>query len=456
VEHNQPGLYKNIDTTIPALPPRSILYSIEPMGIGTPYVESLASYINRLAVEHSISVADLFTKIIMVRYGNDYFSKSNTLGYLWKMLGAINNVSETNANIARIMSELTARPDLKYLTLACLEGLNTNGISAKIKRYCPKCYEERKTIGSTIYDPLIWNFNLIRICPIHRTYLVDKCTNENCTGNFTILKNYSMLGYCPLCHRWLGFQPTDTIDTGTIESQEWITKQLCDLVTEIPTLSETDIHSNIRKALKCILEVYGKGTVTKLSETTGICYVNLKDWFGKQKCPSLISLIKICFRLNVSLISILKYGALKEFPISNGNAYLEIKERICKNYRVDKDLIKNKLKEMIDENNKNNPLSVSKAARIIGVSTATLYNHFPEICNYIVNERRAFFSRKKKERTEELCRAVKEGMINIYNSGQYPSKGRLGKILGFYVFFISEVEKTWEKTIKELGLEILD
>jgi hypothetical protein len=111
---------------------------------------------------------------------------------------------------------------------------------------------------------------------------------------------------------------------------------------------------------------------------------------------------------------------------------------------------------MIDENNKNNPLSVSKAARIIGVSTATLYNHFPEICNYIVNERRAFFSRKKKERTEELCRAVKEGMINIYNSGQYPSKGRLGKILGFYVFFISEVEKTWEKTIKELGLEILD
>ena len=55
---------------------------------------------------------------------------------------------------------------------------------------------------------------------------------------------------------------------------------------------------------------------------------------------SLISLIKICFRLNVSLISILKYGALKEFPISNGNAYLEIKERICKNYRVDKDLIK--------------------------------------------------------------------------------------------------------------------
>jgi hypothetical protein len=272
VEHNQPGLYKNTDTTIPALPPRSILYSIEPIGIGTPYVESLASYINRLAVEHSISVADLFAKIIMVRYGNEFFSRKDIHGYLWKMLGAINNVSETNANIVRIMSELTARSDLKHLTLACLEDLNTNSVFSKIKRYCPKCYEEWKTIGSTIYDPLIWNFNLIKICPIHKIYLIDKCTNENCAGNFTILKSYSMPGYCPHCHQWLGFQPTDTIDNITIEAQKWIIKQLCDLVIEIPVLSETDIHTNIRKALKCILEVYGEGTVTSTGFLKSVPY----------------------------------------------------------------------------------------------------------------------------------------------------------------------------------------
>jgi hypothetical protein len=33
---------------------------------------------------------------------------------------------------------------------------------------------------------------------------------------------------------------------------------------------------------------------------------------------------------------------------------------------------------------------------------------------------------------------------------------RLGKILGFYVFFIPEVRKIWEETIKELGLGKLD
>lgn len=39
-----------------ALPPRSRLYSLQPMAIGTPRVESLTSYIMRLAEAHTVSV----------------------------------------------------------------------------------------------------------------------------------------------------------------------------------------------------------------------------------------------------------------------------------------------------------------------------------------------------------------------------------------------------------------
>src|SRR5881628_1288542 len=51
--------YESWDFTRPVLPPRSRLYSLEPIGIGTPLCESLSGYIARLADAHAVSVGDL-------------------------------------------------------------------------------------------------------------------------------------------------------------------------------------------------------------------------------------------------------------------------------------------------------------------------------------------------------------------------------------------------------------
>jgi len=47
------------DLTRPTIPSRSRLYSLEPVGIGTPETESLTSYVSRLAEAHSVRVHDL-------------------------------------------------------------------------------------------------------------------------------------------------------------------------------------------------------------------------------------------------------------------------------------------------------------------------------------------------------------------------------------------------------------
>nr|WP_236116925.1 TniQ family protein [Hassalia byssoidea] len=41
------------------IPPRSRLYNLEPIGIGTPYVESLTGYVIRLAEQHCITTRQL-------------------------------------------------------------------------------------------------------------------------------------------------------------------------------------------------------------------------------------------------------------------------------------------------------------------------------------------------------------------------------------------------------------
>lgn len=41
------------------IPARSRLHSIEPIGVGTPFVESLTGYMIRLAASHAVRVSDL-------------------------------------------------------------------------------------------------------------------------------------------------------------------------------------------------------------------------------------------------------------------------------------------------------------------------------------------------------------------------------------------------------------
>ena len=53
------GPLLTLDLAPRSVPPRSKLYSLEPIGVGTAYVESLIGYVARLAEAHHISVATL-------------------------------------------------------------------------------------------------------------------------------------------------------------------------------------------------------------------------------------------------------------------------------------------------------------------------------------------------------------------------------------------------------------
>lgn len=57
-------LFDSWSLASPSIPARSALYSIEPIGIGTSLVESLTSYISRLAEEHTVSVGDLVGRVL--------------------------------------------------------------------------------------------------------------------------------------------------------------------------------------------------------------------------------------------------------------------------------------------------------------------------------------------------------------------------------------------------------
>ena len=51
---SEPPSFERVDLGLLAMPPRSRLFNLEPIGIGTPYVESLISYVVRESEAHCV------------------------------------------------------------------------------------------------------------------------------------------------------------------------------------------------------------------------------------------------------------------------------------------------------------------------------------------------------------------------------------------------------------------
>jgi hypothetical protein len=88
--------YKEWDVAVPPLPPRSRLYRLEPIGIGTSYVESLTSYIARLAEVHCVSLKALVMREIFPLQDQDFTKLDHyrQVSKLWRINGpSLNGIS---------------------------------------------------------------------------------------------------------------------------------------------------------------------------------------------------------------------------------------------------------------------------------------------------------------------------------------------------------------------------
>ena len=155
--------YEEWDVTIPSLPPRSRLYRLEPIGIGTPYVEGLTSYIVLLAREHHISVFDLTRREVFPLFPYAHRPHQRFV----RIECTINGANLLTYEWVSALKVLTSRDDLEYLTFISWSDIIAGSLRSE-KAWCPICYNEQRSSHSKIYDPLLWSVKDISICPVHR------------------------------------------------------------------------------------------------------------------------------------------------------------------------------------------------------------------------------------------------------------------------------------------------
>jgi ATP-dependent protease HslVU (ClpYQ) peptidase subunit len=281
------------------LPNRSYLYSLPPIGIGTPAVEGLTGYISRLAETHGVGVGTLVHHILLPRiprtnglFAGQPRSKSRRW---WIFEGAhtLNGVGVCPKHWVSALEELTGVEHLDLLTvLPWADWLSRVHLLRTTRTWCPDCYQGWLTAGVPVYEPLLWMFQIVTVCPMHRRALEQNC--PHCGRTQYVFSSKSRPGFCSRCQSWL--VPNQNAATGlgttddSLSEQIWVAEKVCELLAAnqwISTRANGDIfRENVRQLINA-----AECTLKLLHEIT---QVNVRVLLSNTGMPRIDTLLKLC------------------------------------------------------------------------------------------------------------------------------------------------------------------
>src|SRR6266702_5382518 len=445
-------------------PPRSHLYHLVPIGIGTPFVESLTSYISRLAEAHCVSLRNLVTHQLLPLYGRSYLPSTtddhNTSAF-WKDSPALNGTSPSARDFIRVLEQLTLHDNLHFLTmLPWAEVLSCRYLVRRTKAWCPFCYQEWLEDGMPIYDPVLWALVVASVCLRHTSWIQKYC--PHCKRRSTMLAAQGRPGYCSHCGAWLGItsvlanRRSDAMEEDKLNWQRYVILTAGELLAASPALLYPPGREGFAQAIAEYLEYSADGKVSVLARKLQLSRRKIRDWKVGLQIPQLESLLLCCYLLDASPLDLFASNASmsRDVSLKVPAEQFEVKGKEKKRYRVlhVEEIRKELEAELLMQGDPPSPMSA--VARRLKYDHSFLRRHFPELCRAISDRYRAYRKKKREERRQTILDEVRETTFSVHAQELYPSQERVRLLLakpgsmkepGALV--------TWHEALQELGLE---
>lgn len=426
------------DLTLPVYPPHSRLYALEPLGMGTPNLESLTSYLTRLAEAHSVSLRTLVIQELLPLLERDYLSNpfGNTLGSFWKEAArALNGTGLLARDWTQALEDLTLRTDLRFLTLLPWAAVLTQQRLLRITRaWCPDCFQEWQATRQPIYEPLLWNVSAVSLCPVHERPLLEQCPYPDCQATLPILASHFQPGYCSKCTRWLGVTPNSSNISLTTEQwhwQIWVAETVGELISHNMDLAVTPHLGNILPVIAASQEQVPDARLQNLAERLQLSRRTLNAWKLGTQVPQIESLIRLCYCCGISLYDLFtlqprtfNLGELgsRSLPDISGPA-----KKRCP-IPLDTIHIRQTL-EIALACEEQPPPSMRTVAKRLDHSPRELRAHFPLLCRAISNRRKHYYEVRREQRLLQWKEEVHQAMLVLHSQGLYPSLSRILPLL---------------------------
>jgi len=447
--------YETWDLKKLAIPYRSRLYQLKPIGIGTPSVESLTGYISRLAEAHCVNPGVLMEKELAALVNKKYGSAN--LHKIYKYTTALNGSGVMAQDLVQALETLTLRDNLCFLTLLTWCKLfPSRNLLRPVRAWCPICYQEWYEKKQLIYEPLLWSLDVVEICPYHNYQLILKC--PHCHQKNTTLAWRSQPGYCSKCGKWLGqvlsqeSANRNTLKKNELEQKIWIAKTIGELIAGTPHLNDSLSSNTIALNLSKWVEQIAEGNIAEFARQINIPRNTVWLWCKGKNSPSLKALTNICYFLGVSILSFLTEEP-NNLCISKKLLTTEVKSKSRKKSKpFNSEKVKSDLEALLT-NDESPVLSMEEVARRLGIDRRTIYKYFPDLCRAISARYISYQKDYHKKTLEECCQEVQPVALKLHNQGKYPSESAVSKLVSKPGYFrYKKVRLALKEANRELGL----
>jgi len=417
-------IYKSLDLQKPLIPTPSYLYHLEPIGVGTPNVESLTGYIARLAEAHAVSTNTLFAKelapLVRKTYALIQGEYSALGGKFRSSVKSMNAIGVIATDWVQVLETLTLQNSLRFLTmLTWAEVIAVQGLLRPIRAWCPACYEECRMSGLAVYEQLLWTLNVVEMCPRHHRLLRLQC--PHCDQQLPLLAPQSRPGYCSKCGKWLGICPNAKLtDSETLTEDElrwfpWAVDTLGELIAAAPHMPSPPSREKVAAGISaCVNQVTG-GDASAFSYILQVDKETVRVWLKGKKLPQLNSLLQICYCSGTSLLNFMT----EEVIVADIARITKCFDRQLQcpsttprsGSQFNGEQVRHALEAALNEYP---PPSLTEVVRRHGYrSYTTLYKYFPDICRAISAQ---YADYKKTNRLEKMQRAL----LSVLETNEYP------------------------------------
>ncbi len=455
-----------------AMPPRSRLYSLEPIGIGTPQTESLTSYISRLAAAHSVRVRDLVIGELLAHIKPQHRADGrhgNLPGAFWRSeTRTLNGTRSLARRMVHGLEEETGRRDLRFLTLLTWsEVLPVHQLQKTTRAWCPGCFHDWRDRGQAIYDPLLWTLAPVTVCARHKRPLRTICPFPECRrpSPWLALGYRSRPGRCAHCGGWLG---SPGAESGTpeeklmvehaVRSHAWISGALGELIAAAPSIPKRPQREDALRGMEAAfrLAALRRITIDRRSWTRqlGLASGAVLIWRQGPALPSLWFLLVVCSQMGISPLQLVR-GEIDEddsaVATTKAATAIRLERPSIQHARIDSAAIRQAL-EAVLASDELPPPSIRLVADRLGQTSANLRHYFPELCRAIASRHRRYLEAQAARFRTRLRERVRDAAIALTHRGLYPSARHIADLLGDRNVMRSHTaQAVWREVLSDLG-----
>jgi hypothetical protein len=362
------------------------LFPIPLLGQGTADIESLSSYVLRLAYEHGASVGAFITAITEMSGVDSCVYRSGVAGRAGiESLARVNNCS---TRWRLLLTELTGQ-NLFCGALQFL-GLHVYLVSTDIGgiRWCPECFSEMSWIDAPRYIKQIWHMKAISHCPLHRTPLESVC--PHCDDAQLSMKADVLLGWCMKCGFNLGERKRPLSLEDIQPSWECMSLDLVEVFAKTARDPEEKYCSEttrtfIREMMK------GLGALSKERRRPCPALEVMKmATTSRGMCWRLITLRRLAYMMNMSLYEMLSnpFDVLRLpaqiIDVKDLPDQIKVRKKIARNHESEYKKI------LLILESQSSPPSLKQLARLAKLSVGYLEYRFPGLVRKVVDRYQAY------------------------------------------------------------------